>query len=236
MAFAAISYPVREGFEDRIAEIFSAGNFQRVDSPVMEDEDGEITGFLIATGLFVQGGTIVRIIQHEGGTAADIARHMSDQDGVHAAERALMPYLPEPRDTESSEGFRAHFFRSLLTEVEQYALDNRPAAGLMVLRYPIRADAGDELAARLEAREFGRVLRPGKAGIVRTALFLSPGRFVLRVVQHEGDERAALRCLATADGGQVDSWLDPLLPPGSPSTAGAVPMRAVSFLSAAVTG
>jgi hypothetical protein len=222
MPFAVLSYPVRTGCDDEVAEIFSSANFRRVDSPFMVGEDGRPAGLLTATGLFLQGDTIVRVVQHEGGTVADIARHMSEQDGVHEAERALMPYLPEPRDTETPAGFVRHFQASLLQQLDQSGMDNRPAEGLLVLRYPIRS------AGAVRALATGGV-RPGVAGIVRTGLFLHD-RFVVRVVQHEGEEAAALAHLAEVP----ETWLGPALAPGT--DAGCVPpMRCVSFLSAAVS-
>lgn len=237
MPFAAITYPVQEGHDREVAEIFAEGNYQRVDSPVMVDqESGEIIGFLIATGLFLSGSTMVRVIQHEGGTVADIAAHMSVQTGVHEAERELLPHLSVARDTRTPAGFTAHFFRSLLTELDQWGADNQPAAGLTVLCYPIRPGTTAESVQAACAGGAGDQARfADYPGVVRTALFLRDGEFVLRVLQHGGGEAAVLAHVTQDhDGRGPDHWLDPLLADALPRTVDARPMPVIAFMSAAI--
>ncbi|MEW9547185.1 SchA/CurD-like domain-containing protein [Nonomuraea sp. NPDC050783] len=116
MTFAAISYKIKPGYEDEIAQIFA--EFQRPDSPILHDEEGEETGVILATGLFIAGDRMFRVIQYEG-DLNDVARHMAVQAGVREAERRLQPYLAEPRDTETVEGFLRYFRNSTMRCIQQ---------------------------------------------------------------------------------------------------------------------
>lgn len=121
MPYAAITYKVKDGYEDEIAEIFS--RFRRAGSPVLHDEDGNEVGKLLGTGVFIQGATMVRFIHYSGGTLEDIARHMAGQSGVHEIEEALKPYLSEERDTATPEAFRRYFARSTMRCISQLSID-----------------------------------------------------------------------------------------------------------------
>ncbi len=225
MPFAGITYKVKPGYEEEIAWVFSPENFTRVDSPVLRDEDGEELGYLTCTGLFIEGDTMVRVIQHEGGTVADIRRHMSTQDGVHEAERRLVPYLAAHRDTETPEGFVAHFDRSAMTVLDLRQVDNRPASGLVAWRYRIRPTEPDALARAFAAAPVP--LRPD--GPVHATVLLAKDDSVVRVVQHEDaseDEVLAHRASVPTD---LD-WLSPF------ADGPARRMRCISHLSAAVSG
>lgn len=186
MPLDAITYRVRPGHDEQLADIFSPHNFRRVDSPVVTDPDGRTLGMLLGTSLFVQDDVLVRIIHHDGLPAARIAEHMSVQEGVHEAERALEPYLTEERDTETPEGFRAHFHRSLMTVLEQDGPDDRPAAGTVALRYPLRPGAGAELAAGGAPGGAPSLrLTQEHPSVIRTALLLH-GDLLVRAVQYDG--------------------------------------------------
>jgi hypothetical protein len=241
MPFAGISYQVKPGFEDRIAWVFSPENFQRVDSPVLRDSDGEEIGYLTCTGLFILDDVMVRVIQHEGGSVGDIRRHMSVQDGVHAAERELMPYLAEPRDTATPQGFMAHFDRSAMTVLGLNQLDNRPAAGLVALRYRVRPGSTDAVAAAYRRAE-AVLRRPTRADspIIATFLLVRDDT-VVRVVQHDSrDDADVLRYLAAQPlSVATDAWLTPYLREKAPGRdlgthLAMHRMRCVSHLSAAV--
>ncbi|MFI8520744.1 SchA/CurD-like domain-containing protein [Streptomyces sp. NPDC085481] len=213
MPLDAITYRVRPGHEDELTEVFSPHNFTRVDSPVIKDDAGDTVGMLLGTGLFVQGDTMVRVIHHDGVSAARVARHMSVQKGVHEAERAILPFLAEPRDTETPEGFRQHFHRSLMTVLEQHSPDERPAAGTVALRYPLRAGGGAELAqARATAnRRASLPLSDGHPTIVRTAMFLHDDTLV-RIVQYDGHPYDVVGFLTDRCFGQdAEAWLEPYL-------------------------
>ena len=86
MPYAAITYDVKPGHEDEIAELFA--NFQRADTPVLRNEAGEEVGRLVGTAVFIRGGTLVRFIHYEGDFIA-VAKHMGQQKGVHLIEDKL---------------------------------------------------------------------------------------------------------------------------------------------------
>ncbi|RFU83822.1 SchA/CurD-like protein [Streptomyces triticagri] len=213
MPLDAVTYRVMPGHEEDLTEVFSPHNFTRVDSPVIKNSSGSTVGMLLGTGLFVQGDTLVRVIHHDGVGAAQIASHMSVQQGVHEAERAIMPYLVEPRDTESPEGFREHFHRSLMTVLEQHSPDDRPASGTVALRYPLREGAGEELAAARATANRKASLRLSEEHptIVRTALFLHEDTLV-RVVQYDGHPYDVVGYLTDrCFGPDAEAWLVPYL-------------------------
>lgn len=122
MPYAAIKYDVKPGYDKEITELFS--HFQRADTPVFTDDDGNETGRLVGTAVFLTGGMVVRFIHYEG-ELADVGRHMARQRGVHLLEEKLQPYLATPRDTTSPEQFGAHFANSLLTCVSQLSTVGR---------------------------------------------------------------------------------------------------------------
>ncbi|MEU0413848.1 SchA/CurD-like domain-containing protein [Streptomyces griseorubiginosus] len=123
MPYAAITYRVRPGHEDEIAEIFAA--FQRVDTPEFGAEGGAPSGRLLGTGVFVKDDVMVRVIHYEGDFAA-VGRHMAGQQGVHQLEERLAPFLAERRDTSTAEGFQEYFRDALMRSVSQLTIDTHP--------------------------------------------------------------------------------------------------------------
>lgn len=188
MPFAALVYEIRPGHDEEIAAIFSPTNFKRADSPVLRDERGATVGYLLSTGLFLHGDRMVRLIQHEGGTVDDIARHMSVQEGVHEAERELAPYLATERDTETPEGFVRHFRRSLIRRAAQWAVDNRPAAGLAVFRF--LQEGGEDLDAMSAA-----LPDAVGSGPILAAMRFDLDDLAVWGVQHDGAADAAVAAL-----------------------------------------
>lgn len=128
MAFAAITYRVKPGNEDRIAEIF--GRFKRVDTPEMTGEDGS-TGRLLGTAVFIKDEFVVRVIHYEGDFAL-VARHMGRQKGVHLLEEALSEYLAEPRDTSTPEGWASYFKDATMRRISQLSVADHVAASSTV--------------------------------------------------------------------------------------------------------
>jgi hypothetical protein len=126
MPFAAITYDIKPGHEDEIAEIF--GGFRRVGSPAVPGRDGAEAGRILATAVFIRDDTLVRFIEYEGDLEA-IARHMAQQPGVREVERKLAPYLNTPRDTGTVDGFVATFRASQLRCLSQLAVPRAAAAG-----------------------------------------------------------------------------------------------------------
>ena len=123
MPYAAITYRVKPGFEDEIAEIFAG--FQRVDTPDFAAPSGAPAGRLLGTGVFVKDDVLVRVIHYEGDFAA-VGRHMAAQTGVHVLEEKLAPYLAEQRDTTSPQDFAAYFRDAVMRSVSQLTVDTHP--------------------------------------------------------------------------------------------------------------
>ena len=123
MPFAAITYRVKPGHEDEIAEIFA--KFQRVNRPEYQGDNGQQAGKLLGTAVFIKDDIIVRVIHYEGEFAA-IGRHMAAQKGVHLIEEALAPYLAEQRDTSSPDGFGAYFRDATMRCISQLTVDTHP--------------------------------------------------------------------------------------------------------------
>ncbi|MGW6690759.1 SchA/CurD-like domain-containing protein [Streptomyces sp. NPDC054961] len=123
MPYAAITYKVKPGFEDEIAEIFAA--FERVNTPEFAGDGGDPAGRLLGTGVFVKDDNIVRVIHYEGDFAA-VGKHMAAQKGVHILEDKLAPYLAEQRDTTTPEGFAEYFRNAIMRSVQQLTVETHP--------------------------------------------------------------------------------------------------------------
>ncbi|MCG5219146.1 SchA/CurD-like domain-containing protein [Streptosporangium soli] len=120
MPYAAITYKVKPGHEDEIAEIFAG--FQRVSSPTLYGDDGTESGRLLGTAVFVKDEFMVRVIHYEG-DLADVARKMAGHPGVHHLEERLAPHLAERRDTSTPAGFGDYFRNATMRCVSQLAPD-----------------------------------------------------------------------------------------------------------------
>ena len=120
MPYAAITYSVKPGHEDEIAEIFA--NFRRVDSPVLRNENGDKVGELLGTAVFIKEDLMVRVIHYDGDFAA-IGRHMAQQQGVHLLEEKLAPYLAEQRDSGTLDGFSTYFRNATMRCISQLSRD-----------------------------------------------------------------------------------------------------------------
>jgi hypothetical protein len=131
MPYAAITYRVKPGHDEEIRHVFD--RFRRVSSPVITDAQGTRVGMLLGTALFIKDDVMVRVIHYDG-ELADVARHMSQQEGVRAAERELAPFLAEPRDTQTAEGFLRHFNNATMHCVQQFSLPPAAAAAAAVPR------------------------------------------------------------------------------------------------------
>jgi hypothetical protein len=125
MPYAAITYQVKPGHEDEIAEIFAG--FQRVDTPVLRDSHDEQVGRLLGTAVFIKDDLMVRVIHYEGDFAA-IGRHMARQRGVHLLEEKLAPHLAETRDSGTEAGFQEYFRNATMRCISQLSVETHPAA------------------------------------------------------------------------------------------------------------
>lgn len=122
MPYAAITYDIKGGHEDEVAEVFA--NFKRPESGVVPDAGGGTR--IVATAVFIRDSLLVRFIEYEGDLDA-VARFMAVQPGVHEVERKLAPYLKKPRDTGTPEGFVETFKSSLLRSVSQLSAARAPS-------------------------------------------------------------------------------------------------------------
>lgn len=123
MPFVAITYDIKGGHEDQVAEVF--GNFQRPRSAVVPGADGEQAGRMLATALFISDNLLVRFIEYEGDLDA-VLRHIATQPGVQEVERKLKPYLRSPRDTSTVDGFVGTFKNNMLRCISQLAVPRSP--------------------------------------------------------------------------------------------------------------
>lgn len=124
MPYAAITYRVKPGSEDELAEVFAG--FQRVDTPDLRDEQGESIGRLLGTAVFVKDEFMVRVIHYEGDFAA-ISRHMARQQGVHNVEERLAPYLTHRSPAKTPEDFKKNFSNAMMRCISQLSVDSHPA-------------------------------------------------------------------------------------------------------------
>jgi hypothetical protein len=124
MPFAAITYRVKPGHEDEIAEIFA--KFQRVNRPEYQGDNGEQAGKLLGTAVFIKDDVMVRIIHYEGDFSA-IGRHMASQRGVHLIEEKLAPLLAEQRETTTEDGFQQYFRNATMRCISQLSVETHSA-------------------------------------------------------------------------------------------------------------
>jgi len=123
MPYAAITYDIKGGYEDEVAEVFA--NFRRPSGNVVPGTDGGQAGRILATAVFIRDSLLVRFIEYEGDLDA-VIRFMATQPGVAEVERKLAPYLNKPRDTGTVEGFVKTFNASRLRCITQLAVPRHP--------------------------------------------------------------------------------------------------------------
>ncbi|MGW1979468.1 SchA/CurD-like domain-containing protein [Streptomyces sp. NPDC001889] len=104
--FAAVTWTVRPGTEERVAELFAG--YRRPESFAITDTGGNTTGKLLATAVFLKENRVVRVIEYEG-ALPDVMRHMAGQPTVRELEQKLAEFVEHPRDTSSPTGFRDFF-------------------------------------------------------------------------------------------------------------------------------
>ncbi len=126
MPVIAITYDIKSGHEDEVAEVFN--DFQRPKSPVVPGAGGQQAARILATAVFIRDGLLVRFVEYEGDLDA-VAEFMAVQPGVQEVERKLKPYLNAPRDTSTVEGFKQIFKASMLRRVTHLSVP-RPAGSL----------------------------------------------------------------------------------------------------------
>jgi hypothetical protein len=104
----AISFTVREGTEDKVAEILASY------PPPKHRVDDETR--LVSTSVFMHGTQVVRMLEIEGNLFSALA-HLAKDPSIQAVERQVSPYLVEERDLDDPDGARAFFAKALMRHV-----------------------------------------------------------------------------------------------------------------------
>ncbi|GII82445.1 SchA/CurD [Sphaerisporangium siamense] len=124
MPYAALTFRIKPGHENELAEVFTSG--PALESPVVTDEHGRETARLLGTAVFVKDDVLVRFIHYEGDFSG-IARHLASQRHVHTIEDRVVPYLADARDTATADGFAAFFRAASMRCLTQSSADTQPA-------------------------------------------------------------------------------------------------------------
>ena len=95
---------------DQVKQAFA--EYGRPDHEV-KDADGNVTGRLLATQVYMKDNVIVRAIEIEGDFVA-VAQHMSRQPAIRELEGKLDPLIEEERDMSTPEGAREFFMKSAM--------------------------------------------------------------------------------------------------------------------------
>jgi hypothetical protein len=98
-------WTVRPGTEEQVKEIFR--NYGRPD-PIVRDKDGNVTGKLLGTQVFIKGNVVVRVMEVEGSLAA-VSSHLGRQPAVQEVEAKLDEVIEDPRDMSTQEGATKFF-------------------------------------------------------------------------------------------------------------------------------
>lgn len=123
MPYAMITFRVKPGHEEELADVF--GSAPPLEDPVVTDENGQETARLLGTGVFVKDDVLVRLIHYQGDFAG-IARHLASQHHVHVIEDRIVPFLADRRDTATTDGFAAFFRNSMMRCVTQSSSETHP--------------------------------------------------------------------------------------------------------------
>jgi hypothetical protein len=105
----ALMWQVKPGSEAAVAKLFES--YGEPDH-VIRDADGNPTGKLLATWVFMKDNTIVRVVEIEGASLPEVAMHMGKQPAIRELEEALDEHLLSPRDMSTPEGARKFFMES----------------------------------------------------------------------------------------------------------------------------
>jgi SchA/CurD like domain len=103
--FYALIWTVKPGTEQQVEEIFSS--YEPPD-PIVKDADGNVTGKLLATQVFMKDNTVVRVMEVEG-SLIEVSKHLGKQPQIQDIETKLDPLLETPRDMSDPQG-AAKFF------------------------------------------------------------------------------------------------------------------------------
>jgi hypothetical protein len=120
MPYAAITFRLRKGSEDAVAQLFT--EFEGFNDPIVRDEQGNEVAKLVGTAVFLKDDTLVRVIHYQGDFSA-IPRHVARQPAIHEFEQRIQPYLAEKRETTPA-AFGKFFRNASMRVVYQTSLDD----------------------------------------------------------------------------------------------------------------
>ncbi len=123
--FFALMWTVKPGTEEQVKEIFS--NYGSPD-PIVKDEDGNVTGKLLGTQVFIKGNTVVRVMEVEGSLPA-ISVHLGRQPQIREVESKLDPLIETPRDMSNPQGAAKFFMDTSMECLVARKLDAEQANG-----------------------------------------------------------------------------------------------------------
>ena len=107
----ALLWEIKPGSEEAVTKLFE--DYGRPDH-VVRDADGNETGKLISTMVFIQGTKVVRVMEIEGASFPEVAAHMGKQPAIRELEEKLDEHLAEPRDMSTPDGAREFFMKSMM--------------------------------------------------------------------------------------------------------------------------
>ena len=191
----ALTFDVRPGTEAAVDKILS--DYPRPATAV----DGSTR--LLATSVFRWENHIVRVMDIEGDIRV-AARHLAAEPAIQQTERALNPYLAEPRDLDDPAAAGRFFRTAAMVRVIHRVthpdlLPDEPERSRrtrVALRYPVRPGQGEAVAGLLSAAKE----LPVRATRTRTAMASTTvfrrGDFVIRLAELAGDPEEGLAHLS----------------------------------------
>ncbi len=188
MSWHALYYPLKDGAEKEVGELFRASGRPRFD---VQDDSGRLVGRLLGTMAFVGKGKAIRVIEIDG-PLPQVAGHMSRQPEVREFERQLEEHLSVPRDMRSPDGARAFFRQAAMENVQVVLGEQGAAADWLGVFYPVKP--GHEAAVRevaLHNRAPNLSVKDdsgARVGQVRGMMFFVGAEKALRLVKVDGDK------------------------------------------------
>jgi quinol monooxygenase YgiN len=138
----AITFTVKPGSEEKVAEILSGYTSPKA------DVDGSTK--LRRTSLYMHGNRVVRAVEVEGELVRAL-RHVAAQPEVRAVEEAINPYLEQDRDLTDPRSARDFFARAALPAVHHVGSRHDDSEELRrhALIYPAKQGCGQAVAKML---------------------------------------------------------------------------------------
>jgi hypothetical protein len=123
--FSAVTWKVRAGTEQTVAELFRKSGRPEHD---IRGPDGSVKGRLLQTVVLMKENTVVRVIEFDG-ELSDVHQHMRRQQEVQELERELDKYLETPRDMSTPEGAQKYFRETTMQVIVHRRHDDPEVTG-----------------------------------------------------------------------------------------------------------